>query len=84
MSALATVTSRVARRRDCHEDPGRLFAAVPEGSTLEDVLLGVWEDLSGSAAADCLVCDGPMDPRYGAAGATPVGGRCRDCGTTLD
>jgi hypothetical protein len=30
----------------------------------------------------CPVCHGEMVPRYGS-GGTAVGGRCRDCGTTL-
>jgi hypothetical protein len=50
--------------------------------TLDDLIVGVWEDLTAHHAVDCLVCGGPMRPRYGS-GAAPVGGRCAQCGSTL-
>lgn len=53
-----------------------------EGRTLEDLLLGAWEDLSAHRAATCPVCDGAMEPRYGS-GPSAVGGRCRDCRSDL-
>jgi hypothetical protein len=50
--------------------------------TLDDVIVGVWEDLSAHHAAACPVCGASMTPRYGS-GAAPVGGRCGGCGSTL-
>ena len=52
------------------------------GRTLDDLVVGVWEDLAAHHAVACLVCGGEMRPRYGS-GAEPVGGRCGGCGTTL-
>ncbi len=46
--------------------------------TLEELLLGVWEDLSGHQTVTCPVCGGEMAPRYGA-GAGALGGGCRRC-----
>ena len=50
--------------------------------TLDELIVGVWEDLSAHHAAACPVCGDAMQPRYGS-GAAPVGGRCRGCGSTL-
>ena len=44
-----------------------------ERVTLEDVVLGVWEDLALEGRAGCPVCGGSMSP----AG-------CADCGTELE
>jgi hypothetical protein len=64
----------------CHEAPP---AAEARGRrTLDDLVAGVWEDLTAHHAAACPVCGGPMRPRYGS-GAAPVGGRCEGCGSTL-
>ena len=52
------------------------------GSTLDDLIVGVWEDLTAHHAAACPVCSEPMRPRYGS-GPGPVGGRCTGCGSTL-
>ena len=60
----------------------RLQAPPREGRTLEDMLSGAWEDLTAHRTAACPICDGAMDPRYGA-GASAVGGRCRSCRTEL-
>jgi hypothetical protein len=51
-------------------------------ASLEEVLARAWEGLAAHAAVACPLCGGAMTPRY-AAGPTPVGGRCADCGTTL-
>ena len=51
-------------------------------TTLEDVISGAWEGLAAHDVVSCPVCHGEMVPRYGSGGTT-VGGRCRDCGTTL-
>src|SRR3954451_3398613 len=50
--------------------------------TLDDVVVGVWEDLTAHHAVDCPVCGAAMRPRYGS-GAAPVGGRCVGCDATL-
>ena len=60
----------------------RLKASPREGRTLEDVLSGAWEDLTAHRTAACPICDGAMEPRYGA-GPSAVGGRCRSCRTEL-
>jgi hypothetical protein len=50
--------------------------------TLDEIIVGVWEDLTAHHAATCPVCGGTMAPRYGS-GAAPVGGRCTSCHSTL-
>jgi len=50
--------------------------------TLDELISGAWEGLSGHQTVMCPVCTGPMAPRYGS-GARPVGGRCRRCASTL-
>jgi hypothetical protein len=67
------------------EDPRHDAPPAAEGRgrrTLDDLVVGVWEDLSAHHAAACPVCRGPMQPRYGS-GSAPVGGRCTNCGSTL-
>ena len=51
--------------------------------TLEALLVEAWNDVSAGTAAECPICAGPMQPRWTAA-ARVVGGRCDDCGTTLE
>jgi hypothetical protein len=61
----------------------RATAAVPsEGLTLDDLMVGVWEDLTAHRTVACPACGGAMTPRYGA-GPAPVGGRCTNCSTTI-
>jgi hypothetical protein len=50
--------------------------------TLDDLIVGVWEDLYAHRPAGCPVCGEAMRPRYGS-GHAPVGGRCTGCGSTL-
>jgi len=50
--------------------------------TLGDLLAGVWAELSAHQTVECPVCQGDMEPIYGAV-ALPVAGRCSDCGTVL-
>lgn len=50
--------------------------------TLDDLLVGAWEGLTAHRTVACPVCHGAMTPRYGA-GPAAVGGRCRDCDSTL-
>jgi len=49
----------------------RLFE--PAGSTLEDVVLGAWEDLAAGGPAECPVCGGTMH----------AAGGCNSCGSDL-
>ena len=53
------------------------------GPTLEGVIVRAWEGLAAHRGVGCPICGGHMTPRYGAAGMSPVGGRCTSCGTTL-
>ena len=48
----------------------RLFE--PAGSTLEDIVLGAWEDLAARGSTECLVCGGGL-------GSTG----CNTCGSEL-
>jgi hypothetical protein len=43
------------------------------GFTLEDMILGVWEDLEAHGRAECPVCGGCLLPES-----------CPDCGATLE
>jgi hypothetical protein len=67
-------------------DAGRQVAEPPttagHGETLDRLVVSSWERLVSHADAPCLLCGGTMEPRYGAHAAS-IGGRCRDCGTTL-
>jgi hypothetical protein len=67
-------------------DAGQRVAEPPvtagHGETLDRLVVSSWERLVSHADAPCLLCGGTMEPRYGAHAAT-IGGRCRDCGTTL-
>jgi len=47
-------------------------------STLERKLESVWEDLHAAGAAECPVCEGPMERTAGSAVA-----RCGGCGSAL-
>jgi hypothetical protein len=51
--------------------------------TLDALLVEAWNDVSAGTAAECPICTGPMQPRW-TASARVVGGRCEDCGTTLE
>lgn len=52
------------------------------GPTLDDLMVGIWEDLTAHRTVACLACGEAMTPRY-SAGPAPVGGRCTSCGTTI-
>ena len=60
------------------EDPRHDAPPAAEGRgrrTLDELIVGVWEELTAHHAAACPVCAEPMRPRYGS-GSAPVGGRC--------
>lgn len=52
------------------------------GTSLDALLTGTWQGLLAHGSVRCPVCRGAMTPRY-AAGPKPVGGRCRDCGSSI-
>ena len=51
--------------------------------TLDDLLVGAWEDLCAAHAADCPVCGGTMLSRRGAGPAAGATAACEDCGSSL-
>lgn len=53
------------------------------GATLEALVEDAWDAVATGGEAECPVCAGPMQPRW-SAGAGVVGGRCLDCGSTLE
>jgi hypothetical protein len=59
-----------------------LFEAPSGEPTLDEVISGVWEELTAHQAAACPICGGTLKPEY-SAHARPIGGRCTDCATTL-
>ena len=75
MAALATRQDvSAARPRAAEDSPGaRSTLFEPGGTTLEDSILGVWEDLVADGRAQCPVCAGAMD----------VAGGCEGCGAEL-
>ncbi len=73
MSALATETKRprLTQERAVGRSAARL--SEPSGWTLEDKILGVWEDLAAGNPAECPVCHGRMRRGSG----------CESCGSDL-
>ena len=71
MSAVATKAEHAIRRTDLARDAQHLFES--SGSTLEDRILGAWEDLAATGRAQCPVCSGEV--------LTPAG--CSGCGSHL-
>jgi tRNA(Ile2) C34 agmatinyltransferase TiaS len=63
-------------------EPLPLPSAPPQAS-LEDLVLRTWTAVAAGEQVACPVCSGAMQPRW-SAGAGVVGGRCGDCGTTLE
>ena len=51
--------------------------------TLDEMLVGAWEDLRAAQATDCPVCDGTMLSRRGAGPAAGAAGACEDCGSVM-
>ena len=69
--ATATETGVVVRRPELADSARRLFK--PSGSTLEDTILGAWEDLAATGRAACPVCRGELESA----------GCCISCGSEL-
>jgi hypothetical protein len=77
---------RDAQRGRRGGEPSRHAPRAAEGRgrrTLDELIVGVWEDLSARHAVACPVCGDAMIPRYGS-GPAPVGGRCSGCRSTLE
>jgi hypothetical protein len=70
----------------CDEAPSGVESTVrveaPGALTLDDLIAGVWEELSVGGVVRCPVCGEKMASRGGGIGA-PYGD-CVDCGTQLD
>jgi tRNA(Ile2) C34 agmatinyltransferase TiaS len=72
VSAAATATHSPELTIDATtERSARLFE--PKGLTLEDLVLGAWEDLVAGGPAECPVCGGRMR----------AAGGCDSCGADL-
>jgi hypothetical protein len=87
--APATEATRSSTGPAPHEPPPTARGEQPAGAdaprrghTLDQLISGVWDDLTAHRTVTCPVCHGHMAPRYGS-GALPVGGRCRRCGSSL-
>jgi len=70
--AAAPTAGEAARGRG--DDPGG-------GPTLDDAIVGAWEGLAARLVVACPLCGGALRPH---AARDARGGRCGDCGTTLD
>jgi hypothetical protein len=51
-------------------------------STLDELIVALWEGLSAHRAVACPVCGDEMIPEYGAH-ARAIGGKCCGCGTRV-
>jgi hypothetical protein len=60
-----------------------LHARAAAAPTLADVVGRAWAAIGAGVATECPVCAGSLEPRW-SAGAGVVGGRCGDCGATLE
>jgi hypothetical protein len=58
-------------------------ARVAHVRTLEDIVAGAWAAVSVGETSACPLCGGSLRARW-SAGAGVVGGRCGDCGTSLE
>lgn len=68
---------------DRHDDGGDVSRAAVGGTpTLDDLLTGAWDAIARHRPAACLLCDGVLEPRFGA-GHAAVAARCTHCGTEL-
>jgi hypothetical protein len=76
MSAVATPAraTRVTDPPAAERPASRLFEPRTGGVTLEDSILGTWEDLVAEGSAGCPVCGGRLR----------VAGGCEACDSALD
>jgi hypothetical protein len=61
----------LVERAEAERSAPRLFE--PAGLTLEDKILGVWEDLAAEGRAECPVCRSSLS----------ASGGCTSCGSDL-
>ena len=73
MSAIATGGPHELATEQPTTERSALRLFEPSGLTLEDVILGAWEDLLAGGPAECPVCGGRMR----------VVGGCDGCGSDL-
>ncbi len=71
MAAVATSEPALAEPPTAKAPAPRLFE--PGGTTLEDLVLGVWDELVAEGRAECPVCGGWIAPSAG----------CESCGAEL-
>jgi hypothetical protein len=81
-SAHTGVDLRVPATAPAHDRADQPTVQHDGGPTLDDLLVGVWEDLAAHQTVACPACGESMSPRY-SAGPVPVGGRCQSCHTTI-
>jgi hypothetical protein len=60
-----------------------LHARASAAPTLADAMSEAWSAIGAGVTTECPVCAGSLQPRW-SAGAGVVGGRCGDCGATLE
>jgi hypothetical protein len=65
------VSPTATERAQTERSAPRLFE--PAGFTLEDLVLGVWEDLAAEGRAECPVCGSSLH----------AAGGCASCGADL-
>jgi len=65
------MTATLVESAETERSAPRLFE--PSGSTLEDLVLGAWEDLAASGSAECPVCRAQLSAASG----------CESCGSDL-
>ena len=73
MSDTATATQSPELAIDAPTERSAMRLFEPHGLTLEDIVLGAWEDLLAGGPAECPVCGGKM--------RSPA--PCGDCGSDL-
>ena len=73
MSVSATATHSPELTNDATTERSAMRLFEPKGLTLEDLILGAWEDLLAGGPAECPVCGGQMRSAGG----------CGDCGSDL-
>ena len=73
MSAVATSPAPIVVPPATERRPARLFQPPGGEVSLEESILGVWEDLARAGEAGCPVCGGRIRASSG----------CSDCGSAL-
>jgi hypothetical protein len=73
MPPVATENAHAALVEESQTEAAKQRLFEPRGRTLEDVILGAWEDLAAGRRAECPVCGGSM---------SMLGG-CDGCGSEL-